>query len=97
MLRQLLQDVERRMSFKDYLDKVANQLKKEGLPAKGIVAKGKADKAILDYATKNKVDLIIMSTHGRSGISRWAAGSIADRVARYSAIPVLLISPANCK
>lgn len=82
---------------KEYVDKVANQLKKEGLPAKGVVVKGKAEEAILDYATKNNVDLIIMSTHGRSGISRWAAGSVADRVSRYSSIPVLLISPVSCK
>jgi len=82
---------------KEYVAKIANQLKKEGLPAKGVVAKGKAEETIMDYATKNNIDLIVMSTHGRSGISRWATGSVTDRVARYSAIPVLLISPAASK
>lgn len=46
---------------------------------------------ILDYAEKEKVDLIIMATHGRTGISRWALGSTANKVARAAACPLLLI------
>jgi len=46
---------------------------------------------ILRYADENKIDLILMATHGRSGIKRWALGSVADRVLRASKVPVWLV------
>ena len=46
---------------------------------------------ILDYAEKENVSLIVMATHGRTGIKRWALGSTADKVARASQCPILLI------
>jgi nucleotide-binding universal stress UspA family protein len=46
---------------------------------------------IVDYAEKENVSLIVMATHGRTGISRWALGSVANKVARASKCPVLLI------
>jgi nucleotide-binding universal stress UspA family protein len=49
--------------------------------------------AILNYAEANGVDLIAMSTHGRSGIGRWLLGSVADRVVHGSQVPVLLVRP----
>ena len=80
----------------EYISNEANKLNKEGLKVIGTILEGNAAEKILDYAANN-VDLIIMSTHGRSGISRWAMGSVADRVARHSAVPVLLISPPGCR
>ncbi len=47
--------------------------------------------AIVSYADSANIDLIVMSTHGRSGISRWMYGSVADRVLRAAHCPVLLI------
>jgi nucleotide-binding universal stress UspA family protein len=52
---------------------------------------GMAAQGILDVATKCGVDLVVMSTHGRSGLGRWIMGSVADRVLRASHIPILLI------
>jgi len=46
---------------------------------------------ILDYAEKENISLIVMATHGRTGISRWTLGSTANKVARASKCPVLLI------
>jgi nucleotide-binding universal stress UspA family protein len=46
---------------------------------------------ILNYAEKENISLIVMATHGRSGIKRWVLGSTADKVARASKCPVLLI------
>jgi nucleotide-binding universal stress UspA family protein len=46
---------------------------------------------ILDYAEKEKISLIIMGTHGRTGIRRWALGSTANKVARAAKCPLLLI------
>lgn len=62
-------------------------------PAKveGEIVNGHPAEEILHYAEEKKVDLILMATHGRSGISRWAIGSAADKVLRSSAVPVLLI------
>lgn len=49
--------------------------------------------AILNTAQANGVDMIVMSTHGRSGINRWVFGSVAERVVRYADMPVLLVRP----
>ncbi|MCA9941120.1 MAG: universal stress protein [Anaerolineales bacterium] len=46
---------------------------------------------ILDVAEGLPVDLIVMSTHGRSGVSRWVFGSVADRVLRLASMPILLV------
>jgi nucleotide-binding universal stress UspA family protein len=80
-----------------YINKKADKLKKEGVNSTGTIIFGKASEEILKYAENNQVDLIIMSTHGRSGISRWAFGSVADRISHYSTIPVLIISPHGCR
>jgi len=82
---------------KSYLSKVANSLKKEGIAAQTAIVSGRPDEKILDYATENQVDLIIMSTHGRSGVSRWTFGSIADSILRHSTVPVLISSPPECR
>jgi len=80
-----------------YLKKVVAQAKKDGLAAKAVVVEGSPADAIVDYAQKNGVDLIVMSTHGRSGVSRFALGSVTDKVIRTVAAPVLVVTPAECK
>lgn len=75
-------------SFLEYL---AAQLKEAGPDAETHVHYGDAEGAILDLS--NNVDLIVMSTHGRSGIDRWLYGSVADAVLRKTEVPVLLIPP----
>lgn len=52
---------------------------------------GNASEGIIDFVEHNKIDLTMMATHGRSGIGRWALGSVADRVARGVTRPVCLI------
>ena len=82
----------------NYLAEVVADLKKEGIDAKSVLLMApEVDEEILTYAAKNEIDLIIMSTHGRSGVSRWAFGSVADRVVRNSTVPVLMASPAGCR
>ncbi len=80
---------------RDYLAKLAGNLKKEGITVKTDVVRGMPANEILDYAKKNGVDIIVMSTHGRSGVTRWVFGSVADRVLRHSTIPVLIVPPAE--
>ena len=80
-----------------YLGKIANSLKAEGLQAETVVVTGEPAEEILNYIQKSSVDLIVMSTHGRSGVSRWMLGSVADRSVRHSAVPVLVVPPAGCR
>jgi nucleotide-binding universal stress UspA family protein len=76
-----------------YLNKLASRLKRKRLSVETAVVAGIPADVILDYANQNGVDLIIMSTHGRSGISRWFFGSVAEKVIRHSTIPVLISPP----
>lgn len=80
-----------------YVDKIADRFKKEGISTKGEVVWGLPADEILQYIEKNGIDLVIMGTHGRSGISRWVLGSVADKVIRGSTIPVLIIPPQGFK
>jgi hypothetical protein len=47
--------------------------------------------SIVNYAEANQIDAIAMCTHGRTGLARWALGSVADRVLRTGSIPILLV------
>ncbi len=79
-----------------YLKEIVARLKKTGINAKADVIYGKASHVLSDYATKNDVDLVIIATHGRSGISRWVWGSVADRLLRSVRVPVLMIRAPGC-
>ena len=91
--------IERRdqAEVESYLSQMADKLKREGIAVQTVVAHGVSADEILNYAQNNQVDLIIMSTHGRSGISRWAFGSVTDKVLRHSTAAVLTTSPVGCR
>ena len=73
------------------------RLSKAGLKARVEVLFGRPAEKIVEYAMKEEVDLIAMSTHGRSGFGRWVYGSVADRVLRATVIPILVIRPPGAK
>ena len=50
-----------------------------------------AAEALVDYAKPDSIRMIVMATHGRSGIDRWRLGSVTERVVRHSELPVLVI------
>jgi nucleotide-binding universal stress UspA family protein len=77
----------------EYLARMKAQLSKEGLNVEAKVLIGRPAETIIEFAQRNKVDLITLATHGRSGITRWVLGSVADRLVHSSSIPVLLIRP----
>ncbi len=52
---------------------------------------GPTGEAIIDYAQQNGADLIVMSSHGRSGISRWVYGSVAEKVLRGATCATLVV------
>lgn len=68
-----------------------DRLSSYDIDVSGQVAEGYPAEEILRYAEENQVDLILMATHGRSGISRWIIGSVSERVLRSTNLPVWLI------
>jgi len=76
---------------KRYLDKIALGLRAKGATVKVRVGVGDAAEAILQAAQETGAGLIAMSTHGRSGLSRWALGSVTDRVLRAGVVPLLTV------
>jgi nucleotide-binding universal stress UspA family protein len=62
---------------------------------KTVVLEGKIADSLVDYANNNGFDLIVMATHGRSGLARWMVGSVADKILHCSTVPVLLIRSEN--
>ena len=70
---------------------VKKRLFYHGVDANTIILEGKIADTLVDYADNNAFDLIVMATHGRSGLARWVIGSIADKIMHYSTVPVLLV------
>jgi nucleotide-binding universal stress UspA family protein len=68
----------------------------DGVDATYLVQRGFPEDAILEFAKKNEVDLIVMGTHGRRGLDRLTMGSITEKVLRKSSCPVLAVrKPAH--
>jgi nucleotide-binding universal stress UspA family protein len=84
-----------RKGAREYLDKTARELKTEGVEAIYDIVSGDPAEEILNYAVSKKSDLIAISTHGRSGIVRWALGSVANKVLHSTVIPLLLVRAAK--
>ncbi|EKO38044.1 MAG: universal stress protein UspA-like protein [Solidesulfovibrio magneticus str. Maddingley MBC34] len=64
-----------------------------GLPAKGLVLAGYPAEEILAAAEEQHADLIVMGTHGRTGIDRIIFGSVAEKVVKSARCPVLTVKP----
>ena len=76
---------------RDYLDRLASRLDYENTELHFEVLIGNVADSLADFSEINEFDLILIATHGRSGVSRWVRGSIADKVLRSSHIPVLMV------
>ena len=80
----------------NYLTAVKDKLEKEGAGrVETHVWYGPAAPAIVEAARVHKVDLIVMSTHGRSGLGRLIFGSVAESVLRGTRVPILLVRPTG--
>jgi nucleotide-binding universal stress UspA family protein len=75
----------------DYLTEVKDRLTKNKLKIRTEVPEGNPAEKLIEYVAKNSIDLIVMSTHGRTGLSKWAFGSIAEKVLKGADSPILLI------
>ncbi len=74
-----------------YLRKAGESLRKKGASTKVKVAVGDPADEIIKAADEINADIIAMSSHGRSGLGRWAFGSVADKVLRGGNKPVLVV------
>jgi nucleotide-binding universal stress UspA family protein len=91
------QEEARTRQARDYLGSVVEQLRKDGVqvPLKIDVRLGDPTSGIIMAAIGSQADLIVMATHGRTGISRAVVGSVAGTVLRTGTTPVLLVHPTQ--
>ncbi len=75
-----------------YLKPLQTELMQDGFRAHFHVVEGEAiAESIVEAGQELGIDTVVMSTHGRGGLSRWVFGSVADKVLRLANVPVLLI------
>ena len=74
--------------FQEYAKKIKDSFSKK---LNVVITEGNAAQAIVQYAKEEKVDIIVMNTHGRTGIQHILLGSVAERVVRTAACPVLTV------
>ena len=76
----------------EYLERTIACLKRNGVAKVSFVAKeGLSADEIIKFARETPANLVAMSTHGRSGVTRWVLGSVAETVVRHSGDPVLVL------
>ncbi len=80
-----------------YLARVAASDALKGIPTRVAVFSGPPASQIIDVAQEQGCDLIVLCSHGYTGFKRWALGSVAQKVARLSSVPVLLVRAKNLK
>jgi nucleotide-binding universal stress UspA family protein len=85
----------RKVSALAYLEGVRKRLTEKGLITTIEVEAGRAADLIIDYAKSKPIDIIAMSTHGRSGIGRWVFGSVTDKVLHSGDAAVLVVRAAK--
>jgi universal stress protein A len=73
------------------LEQMAASCESDGVPAKHIVRSGRSPRVIADVAASENVDLIVISTHGYTGLKHVLLGSTAENVVRYAPCPVLVL------
>lgn len=75
----------------EMVEAVCEDIAEADIPVKNEVRTGIPHQEILDYATREGIDLITMGTHGRTGVKRYLLGSVTEKVVRSSEIPVLTV------
>ena len=87
-LKQALEEVARK-----YMDNLVAKYKSEGVDMQVEIGCGVAAEEIVKYAENNQIDLIVLTTRGRSGLKKFFLGSVAAKVISTSPVPVLVLPP----
>ncbi len=74
-----------------YLEEKAQLLRDKGILVETAVLLGNVLDELCDYITEKGVDLVVIATHGRSGVSRLFLGSVADRLLHHAPAPILMV------
>jgi len=74
-----------------YLERIANRLQKSGLSVEYTIIEGNPAECVIEFARNNNVDLIALSTHGRSGLSGWNVSSVVHKILMRSYKSILLV------
>ena len=75
----------------DELEKMVARARERGLKVRTVMSTGVPHQEIVELATNERADIVIMGTHGRSGLSRMLLGSVAERVIHFAPCPVLTV------
>ena len=90
-------DKENRAYAEKYLKEIVGQAKYgSGVRIETTILSGNVPDSLAEFANKNGADIIVIATHGRSGVSRWVWGGVADRILRSSCVPVLMVRAPGC-
>jgi nucleotide-binding universal stress UspA family protein len=73
------------------VEEIRDRALEVGIHSVSAVRRGTPHREILDYAAENAVDLVVMGTHGRTGLQHTLLGSVTERVVRLSEVPVLTV------
>ncbi len=76
---------------KEYVARLAADLRERGLTVHEQIAIGDAAEMIITHAQEQNIDVVVMSTHGRSGISQWLFGSVTQKVLSRMPCPVFVV------
>ena len=76
---------------RDYLKEVEVRLRSRGVNVQSHILPGAASEQIAQFAQQQRVDLIVVTSHGRSGLSRLMLGSVAETLARTAPCPVMIL------
>jgi nucleotide-binding universal stress UspA family protein len=80
---------------RSYLDAQQQKVHRQGIAVRALVRDRTPAEDILQVVDCEKIDLVVLSAHGQGGLARWTFGSVADKVARHSPCPVLVVRYAS--
>ncbi len=89
-------DAENKADAEKYLAEMAKHVTLNGTHVQTKVLTGHAAESIADFAAENGADVIVLATHGRSGVKRWVLGSTADKILRSACVPVMMVRAPGC-
>jgi nucleotide-binding universal stress UspA family protein len=89
-------ETDQRSLAEEYVRQTVERFDKDSIEVRSEILYGFPADVLADYAGKNSVDLIVLATHGRSGIGRWLWGSVADRLLRSACVPIMMIRAPGC-
>jgi nucleotide-binding universal stress UspA family protein len=85
---------QRREEARLAVERVVSFLGRDGVAAKGVIVEGRPDTAIVETATRECADLIVVGSHGRTGLERVLVGSVSERVIGHAHCAVLVVKSA---